>query len=490
LLNEKQENMSIFDNQFYPTPKAVIETMTATLDLHGKHVLEPSAGKGDIVDFCANLGANVSVCEVEPTLAKIVAAKGKFLKPDFLNLNSDEVSHIDFIIMNPPFFNADAHILHAWDIAPDGCEIIALCNWNTLDNRFSRMRSRLGSLIDAYGYSENLGDCFWQSERKTGVEVGLVKLFKPAKVDDFGAFFSYEDEHEEQFDGVMQYNVVRDVVNRYVEACKLFAAVAQNAVAMNNLVGTLGAEKVTFTLKEDDKEKSIEDFKIELRKKCWSWVFSQLKMEKYMTQSLKEQINKFVEKQQNVPFTMGNIYKMLEMVVNTNGNRMNSVLVEVFDRLTDHYHENRYHVEGWKTNSAYMVNKKFILGHISEIGWSGEAKVRYPESRRSCNTTLINDLMKALCFLTATKYESEKHDLYQFFNYKFTYEEDGKVRMSAYNRPEYDKRQFGVWYDWGWLRIKVYKKGSMHAEFKDLKVWEMFNRAVGNAKGWQLPEKL
>lgn len=45
--------MSIFtDNaDFYPTPKEVIEQMMMGENIVGKTVLEPSAGKGDIVDL-------------------------------------------------------------------------------------------------------------------------------------------------------------------------------------------------------------------------------------------------------------------------------------------------------------------------------------------------------------------------------------------------------------------------------------------------------
>jgi hypothetical protein len=483
------------DFQFYPTPAHVIEMMCAGYDLHGKHVLEPSAGKGDIADHCAGSGAFLTVCELHPELAKIAATKGKFLKHDFMQVTADEVSHIDYIFMNPPFLHADKHIMHAWEIAPDGCEIVALCNYSTLDNKYSRMRSRLSSVIDMYGFSDNLGDVFSEAERKTDVEIGLVKLFKPSSVQDFDAFFdSEQDEEEDQYSGIIQYNAVRDVVNRYVQACKLFEAVADNAVAMNNIVGIFGADKVTFTLKNDEKEQSIEHFKIELRKKAWAWIFSQMKMEKYMTNSLKQQINRFVEKQQNVPFTMRNIYKMFDMVVQTNGNRMNAVLVEVFERLTDHYHENRYNVEGWKTNSHYMVNKKFILPAVGEADWGGGcmAHVRY-DAR---GTVLINDLVKALCYITGTPYDSMKGDLYQFINYEQeTYVDEfgqTKVRMERdySSRPVYVRKDWGKWYDWQFFRIKLFKKGTLHAEFKDKDVWAMFNRAVAEAKGWQLPEKI
>jgi hypothetical protein len=75
------------------------------------------------------------------------------------------------IIMNPPFSNADKHIIHAWEIAPEGCEIVSLCNYETIAKEYRY--EKLGRLIKTYGNSYNLGDCFTQAERKTGVEIGL-----------------------------------------------------------------------------------------------------------------------------------------------------------------------------------------------------------------------------------------------------------------------------------------------------------------------------
>ena len=60
--------MSIFtDNaDFYPTPKEVIEQMMMGENIVGKTVLEPSAGKGDIVDWLKENGAaRVIACEKE-----------------------------------------------------------------------------------------------------------------------------------------------------------------------------------------------------------------------------------------------------------------------------------------------------------------------------------------------------------------------------------------------------------------------------------------
>lgn len=440
--------------------------MVGGLDLRAKHVLEPSAGAGNIIDHVTAMGAIVTSCEKVEELARVCATKSKFMKHDFMEVTREEVSHVDYIIMNPPFSADVRHIMHAWEIAPDGCEVIALCNWQTIDNRYTVSRTRLGDVIRRYGHATNIGDVFRQAERTTDVEIGLVHLFKPASENSFEGFFDdQEDEQEEQYNGIMPYNAIREAVQRYVEACKLFDQVADNAVLMNSLVGVFGVDKLTFSITQEQKERSVEDFKIELQKRAWQWVFSKMNMEKFMTSKLREEINAFVEKQKNVPFTMRNIYRMFEMVIGTHADRMNRVFVEVFDRLTMHYHENRYHVEGWKTNSHYMVNQKFILDGLKDWMRSYSDKVGVPYNGRS--TELMTDFVKALNYLTGQQLEP---NLY-----------------AAASKNEWE---YGKWYDWTYFEVKFFKKGTMHAKFKDSKHWELFNRSVAKAKGYTLPEKL
>ena len=47
----------MFGIDFYPTPKGVIEKMLSTVNISGKVVLEPSAGTGNLVDYCKEAGA-------------------------------------------------------------------------------------------------------------------------------------------------------------------------------------------------------------------------------------------------------------------------------------------------------------------------------------------------------------------------------------------------------------------------------------------------
>ena len=136
--------MRIFNNpDLYPTPENVIAQMTWDLELNGKTVLEPSAGLGDIADFCAGSGASVLTCEIVPELRTILSKKYKVIADDFLSVTSDQISHIDYILMNPPFSADEKHILHAWDIAPEGCAIVALCNFETLKNARYNNRQKL-----------------------------------------------------------------------------------------------------------------------------------------------------------------------------------------------------------------------------------------------------------------------------------------------------------------------------------------------------------
>lgn len=499
----------MFNKDFYPTPQEVIEVMTAGLDLYGKTILEPSAGSGNIVDYCLAAGAEVIACELDPKLRKIAESKCRVIADDFLKLESHQISHIHAIIMNPPFSADEKHILHAWEIAPPGCQIVALCNWQTLDNRHTYGRQRLSTLIGDYGITDNLGQAFSSGERRTGVEVGLVKLFKPGSGEDFGDYFSMEaDEEEAQENGIMSYNAIREVVQRYVHAVKLYDEVVANGIRMNDLVGTLGMDSLTFTCTQDKAQVTKETFAKDLQKKAWQWIFNKMKMEKYATKGLREDINRFVENQTKVPFTMRNIYKMLELVVGTQSQRMDKAMLEVFDQLTSHYHYNRYNVEGWKTNSHYLVNSKFIMPYIATPSFiSGRPDVHDRQNE------IVEDLQKALCFLTGKDYNNFikfKDRVY----HRFFLTKNGQVeRIKSYTNffvPNYLKDpsaldtireedpantydilptvEWGKWFDWGFFEVRLYKKGTGHFKFKDMDLWAKFNQHIARIKGYPLFE--
>lgn len=491
----------MFNADFFPTPPEVIMQMLQGEPLTDSVVLEPSAGRGDIADFCAGSGASVICCEKDPHLLRIVKSKHRVIAEDFLTVTSEQVSHVHYIVMNPPFSADEKHILHAFSIAPPGCRIIALCNSSTIKNQYTSNREQLGAIVDHHGTAISLGQCFTTADRKTYVDVSLIKITKPGqtKESEFSGFFLDEDPEERQENGIMPYNVVRDIVNRYVGAVKIFDKQIEAGIEMNNLLDGFYGEGLAFNCTENGAPKVRNDFKKDLQKAAWNYVINKMSLEKYATRGLRDEINKFVEQQHHVPFTMRNIYHMLDMVVQTAGERMDKAIEEVFDIITAHSADNRYNVPGWKTNSHYLMTKRFIM----------------PQYRGS---EVLDDLQKALCFVTGERYEDHVslEDLIRYDYFLVT--EDGKFithpgheHRVTYKWYEYQVRdkhwdfqnaekahpgaklvkiekERGVWFDWSFFRVKWFKNGNKHFEFRDEDTWAMFNQRIARIKGYPLFE--
>ena len=458
----------MFGIEFYPTPEDVINVMLDACPVNGKIVLEPSAGKGNIVTKLLEYGATeVLACEIDPKLRAILGTTGaRVIGNDFLTIQAETISHIDCIYMNPPFSNAIEHISHAFTIAPEGCTVVALFNHDNLKGSY-RSTSAFKTLVDLHGYIVNLGDCFSSAERKTDVIVGMAVLRKPASSyeQEFEGFFTEEDTEEQQYSGIMPYNLVRDIVNRYVNAVKLYDKQLELAVQMNQLTGGFFQQSASLSLSVDKVPTSRATYKKELQKSAWDWIFKKMDMQKFMTSKLKADLNKFVETQTQIPFTMRNIYKMLEVVIGTHGSRMDSAIVDVADSLTRHCHENRYNVEGWKSNSHYLINKLFIMPYVSEMTYGGNVSIRYQADDR------LLDFIKALNYITGS-------------NEPITY-------LAEVYYPEGNKKAWGTWLPYTkYFEVRVYKKGTAHIRFASEDVWGKCNQALAKALGYPLPESM
>jgi hypothetical protein len=289
----------------------------------------------------------------------------------------------------------------------------------------------------------------------------------------------------------MKYNIVRDLVNRYVEAVKLFDETLAAAHKINETAKYPDAGEydyipikfgtMTGGYSGDEKVVTHQQYKKELQKYYWRIIFKKLHMEKYATKQLREQINRFIEQQTNVPFTMGNVYRVIDMVIQTNGQRMNTALLEAFDLICSFSAENSTAGEKWKTNANYMVNRKFIVPYMCKgyhdrymyhgTGYGGyctkNGKEAYPTVQlEGYNIEQLEDVCKALCYITGTNYD----------------------HVSSL-RCHHDREAWGEWFVWGFFRCKAYKKGTMHFEFLDEDVWYKFNYEVAKQRGWALPKK-
>lgn len=168
---------------FFPTPKYLIEKMLE--EYKGKplpkNILEPSAGKGDIIEYInqkTDYNHNIFCYELVPELQSILKQKRcKLLGDDFLQHNPE--INFDLIIMNPPFDRGVNHIIHAWHLLKKGGKIIALLNKHTYYNPYNSYRSKFKTIIDKFGKIENLGQAFNKNvERTAKVDVVLVTITK------------------------------------------------------------------------------------------------------------------------------------------------------------------------------------------------------------------------------------------------------------------------------------------------------------------------
>ena len=488
-----RDEQNIFNRDFFPTPVEVIEQMLSLTDLSGKIVLEPSAGSGNIVDFCKDHGAReVIACEINDKLRAIVSGKCKVIAKDFLTVTPDMISHVDLIIMNPPFSAEEKHILHAWDIAPEGCEIVSLCNSSLLEHGGYTNRDMIREIVKYNGGTEWLGRVFENAERSTDVSVSVIRLYKPRTGEhEFDGFFDMTEDDEARWQtggGVVKYDYVQDLVSRYKDALDCFDDVMTANKRINDLCKSIGSGSIVFGAHKRNNDYqpqpgmiTRDEFRKQLQKDAWQSLFNKFNMRKYVTRSVIEDLNRAIERIENMPFTMKNIYRLVQSLVQTHGDRMQGVLVEAFDYICSLSAENSTAGEKWKTNSDYMINRRFIVPSMVDYD------SRWPKSYvriRTYSGGRIDDVVKALCYITGRDY----NDL---------------PNLSSFC---YDKNMWhGEWYDWigrvldedthevirewGFFRIRGYKKGTMHFEFIDEDVWYRFNQAVASIKGWQLPKQ-
>ncbi len=170
-------------DSFFPTPKPIISRMLELADIQkGDRVLEPSAGKGDILDMLRLHHPENEVIAIEHngTLFDVLEAKGhNVTHGDFL----EHQGEYNQIIMNPPFEKKSdmAHVRHAFSLLIPNGRLIAIMSEGPFfrsDTQATEFRNWLDELG---GESEQLPeDAFNSAEafRKTGVRTRIVTLIK------------------------------------------------------------------------------------------------------------------------------------------------------------------------------------------------------------------------------------------------------------------------------------------------------------------------
>lgn len=177
---------------FFPTPPSVSDLMLERAGIEDGHtVLEPSAGKGDLLDAiqAAHPGASLHGIEFNRTLEDVLTAKGHSVEfGDFM----DHRGTYDRIVMNPPFENRQdvAHVQHAFDRLAPGGRLVAVMGAGAFGGS-RKADQEFRDWLDSHGADyEPLPDGSFSGSdafRQTGVSTYLVTIDKgentPAQYD-------------------------------------------------------------------------------------------------------------------------------------------------------------------------------------------------------------------------------------------------------------------------------------------------------------------
>ena len=168
---------------FFPTPPSLIDRMLSQARVEDGHdILEPSAGKGDIMDAIANEapGANLKGLEINRAMQPSLDARGHDVDyGDFL----EHQGQYDRILMNPPFENNQDidHVRHAHSLLKPGGRLVAIMGAGSLTGSRSKPKEFVQWLNDIGAEYEQLpADSFSGTDafRTTGVNTYIVTIDK------------------------------------------------------------------------------------------------------------------------------------------------------------------------------------------------------------------------------------------------------------------------------------------------------------------------
>lgn len=510
------------NDQFYPTPPALAEKMLEGLDMNFvSTVLEPSAGKGDLVTAIArknqlsyrNREIDVDCCEIDPYLRQILqynfsdekkqeigAAQGYHTREydlidhtklhvvhdDFLTYSS--MKHYDLILMNPPFQDGAKHLLKALHMQRDGGLVICLLNAETLRNPYTDMRQDLVRMLQELNAEITfVDDAFRDAERSASVDAAIVRVHIP------------ESEHESEFwsrmkkaiaesdpqpDPELKALVAGDYIDQAItlyntevaatmEFVKEYRALVPYIYTDLSPQDKYRAPILTLTVSGDRGASGFDQqlYMRTVRLKYWRALFKNEKFVGRLTSNLRERYEKQVDRMADYEFSAFNIKQiMIEMNAEMTQGVEDSIM-GLFDKLTIEHSwfpeckNNRHYYNGWATNKAHKVGKKCIVPeNMFRDSWGYGSD--YLDTFKAYK--VLSDLEKSLDYLGG-----EGPDGYDLNARLECAKQSGQTRNIQLK----------------YFAIDIFKKGTTHIKFypETMKLVDRLNIYASQKKGWLPP---
>ena len=392
------------NKDLYPTPDSLVAKMLSKVDFRNKQVkniLEPSAGLGHIIDYINKdlnryKSYNISAIEIDNKCRNQLLLKNiNVIDSDFLLYNGLE--QFDLIIANFPFSDGDKHLHKAIDIMFSG-QIVCLINAETIKNPFSNSRQDLVQKLKRLNASiEFIENAFIDAERKTGVEVALIYIQKYQNVETeiFNDMTQSEDTFEDLKESkevatrdnikniVQRYNQDKETVtNQIMDFYKNYKKVSKYLTLA--VVGE-DIQKHSSSVSQETKDltelmkSKLNYFANKLKRDYWLEAMNLEEIKSKLTSKKRTELSSKLNQYANMDFTENNIKIFIENLVAEYPKMIEEAILDMFEKFTyyafrdgrnvnNEYSKNIHLFSGWKTNTAYKVNKKIILPFIAEYG--------------------------------------------------------------------------------------------------------------------------
>lgn len=489
------------NSDFYPTPKNLIDKMLDGLEWKMIHtILEPSAGKGNIVEvlrekqkfnnkWYTTIKLDIDCIESDENLRAILKEKNiRVVHDDFLTY--DTMKEYDLIVMNPPFSNGCKHLLKALEFQQrNGGAIVCLLNAETLKNECNNERIMLNRMLREYNADiQYIQDAFADAERKTDVEVALVKVKLPDVHRESFIFDGLEKAKERKEcvyntgnTQVAENDFFKAIVEQYKMEVEAGAKFIREYYAM--------APRILYRFKKDEKtgktvqsggnildlrigrnSATINEYIREIRGKYWSALFDNPKFIGQLTYDLQRAYYNKVEELKDYEFSLHNIYELKIDMSKRVVKGIEDTIISLFDELSSKYSyydectNNIHYFNGWRTNKAWIVNKKVIIPlrgwRDLEYSWGGFK----PTNRDVIGK--LKDIEKCFNYLDGGL--TEAVDLEKSLEFAEEYGESKNIVLKYFN-------------------ITFYKKGTCHITFTNDELLKKFNIFGAQHKGWLPP---
>lgn len=487
---------------FYPTPKNIIDKMLSDIDFKMvKTILEPSAGKGDIVDrfrekeklyttHYNKFSFDIDCVESDQNLQHILKGKSyRVVHNDFLTYNT--MKEYDLIVMNPPFSNGCKHFLKALEMQKrNGGAIVCLLNAETLKNPCTNERLDLQRKLTEYNAKiEFIQDAFLDAERKTAVEIALVKVQLPkVQRESFileGLRKAQEQREVEETEStqLIDSDFFKAIVNQYQLEIESGIKLIKEYYAIKPFILTeFGKDKKTgetiqtggcilsLDIGSNHNKLSVNEYIREVRKKYWKALFENPKFIGQLTNNLQQDFYNKVDEMKEYDFSLYNIYQLKIDMQKKVVKGIENTIIELFDEFSHKYHyydetsKNIHYYNGWKTNKAWIINKKIIIPlsgwRDMSYSWGKYNPSHYEIVRK------LQDIEKCLNYLDGGL--TEAVDLEESLKFAEEYGETKDIQLKYFT-------------------VTFYKKGTCHITFNNEELLKKFNIFGSQHKGWLPP---